>query len=362
MATSTNQYRPNYAIPPGWVIEERLTALGISHAEFARRCDRSAKLISEIVSGKAPIEPRTALQFEKVLGVDASILLGIEADYRLHQGRQAETRVASDSAVWAKAFPMNQLVKRGGIGKPSSCGEAVSALLSFFGVASIRAWQTKYNTAHIAYRHSPSFKSDEPALTTWLRLAEINALGQRCADYDESGFKRALKRIRDLTRMPVEEALTEARELCNSVGVALALVEPLPKMRLSGAAWWLSSRRPIIALSVRHKTDDHLWFSLFHESAHILHHGKKRVFVDEITANGEDFEAEADTWAADFLVPRSAWREFVKASAYNEKEVRLFAEQQGVAPGIVVARLQHEKRLRWNRLNDLKVRFQWSQP
>ena len=82
-----NQYRPDYAAPPGWVLAERLSTQGISRAEFACRCDLSAKLISEIISGKAPIEPKTALQFERVLGVDADIWLGIERDYQLHQIR-----------------------------------------------------------------------------------------------------------------------------------------------------------------------------------------------------------------------------------------------------------------------------------
>lgn len=84
MATATNQFRPEYAVPPGLVLEERLEVQGISHAEFARRCGCSPKLISEIIAGKASLEPETALQFEKVLGVDASIWLGIEADYQLH--------------------------------------------------------------------------------------------------------------------------------------------------------------------------------------------------------------------------------------------------------------------------------------
>ena len=79
------QYRPDYAVPSGSILEERLAAHGISHAEFARRCGRSAKLISEIIAGKAPLEPATALQFEKVLGVDAGIWLGIEKDYQLHR-------------------------------------------------------------------------------------------------------------------------------------------------------------------------------------------------------------------------------------------------------------------------------------
>ena len=79
MGTAPNQYQPDYAVRPGWIIEERLAAQGISHAEFARRCGRSPKLISEIIAGTAPIAPKTALQFEKVLGLDAGIWLGIEA-------------------------------------------------------------------------------------------------------------------------------------------------------------------------------------------------------------------------------------------------------------------------------------------
>ena len=83
--TDTNYaFRPDYAIPPGWVLAERLKAHNISHAEFARRCGRSAKLIGLIISGKAPVDPTTAFDFDRVLGVDAENWLGIEADYRLH--------------------------------------------------------------------------------------------------------------------------------------------------------------------------------------------------------------------------------------------------------------------------------------
>ena len=92
MTTATNQYHPDYAVPPGWVLRERLAVERISQAEFARRCGRSAKLISEIISGKAPLEPETALQFERVLGVDASIWLGIESDYQLHRAREGRRR------------------------------------------------------------------------------------------------------------------------------------------------------------------------------------------------------------------------------------------------------------------------------
>ena len=96
MTNAAYAYEPDNAIPPGWVLAERLEAHNISHAEFARRCGRSAKLISEIIAGKAPVEPETALEFERVLGVDAGIWLGIEADYCLHPVKPADNNVRRD--------------------------------------------------------------------------------------------------------------------------------------------------------------------------------------------------------------------------------------------------------------------------
>lgn len=92
MTTETNQYRPDYAVPPGSILKEHLEARGISRAEFARRCGRSAKLISEIIAGKAPVTPETAREFEKVSGVDADIWIGIEKDYQLYRARESEAK------------------------------------------------------------------------------------------------------------------------------------------------------------------------------------------------------------------------------------------------------------------------------
>ena len=359
MANPTNQYSPDYAVPPGWVLEERLAVQGLSHADFARRCGRSSKLISEIISGKAPLEPETALQFEKVLDVDASVWLGLESNYKLYRARENEAEDAAASSEWVRAFPVGELVTRGVLQRPKSEADAVNKLLSFFRVGSISAWTARYGRANVAYRHSPSFKSDEAALATWLRLGELEAEHQDCADYGRSRFTKAAKQVRSLTREEVGEALQRATELCNQAGVALALVQPLPKTALSGAAWWLSPRKAVIQLSARHKSDDHLWFSFFHEAAHILLHSKKSVFVDEATGDGNDIEAEANQWAASTLVPRREWERFVATSPRSKQAVRTFAGQQGIAPGIVVGMLQHAGLIPWSYLNGLKNRLEW---
>lgn len=356
MATVTYRYEPDYAVPPGWILEERLEDRQISHAEFARRCGRSAKLISEIIAGKAPIEPVTALQFEKVLGLDASVWLGMETDYRLHQEREAEKARSEELEEWSKAFPVTELVKREEMPKPSSSSDRVSSLLSFFGVATVEAWQNRQKQLRVAYRHSPSFKSNDYALATWLRLGEIEAERAECADYNEPKFRQSLARIRRLTAAQSAQQLDEAQRLCREAGVVLAIVKPLPKTALSGVAWWLTPRKAVIQLSARHKKDDHLWFSLFHEAAHLLLHSKRSIFIDERNGKIAETDTQADKWAADFLVPPADWKRFTTARPrFSRRAVLQFAKQQGIAPSIVVGRLQYEKHIPWDHLNDLRV-------
>ncbi len=90
MAATVYPYQPDYAVPPGEVLAERIEIWGMSQAEFARRCGRSPKLISRIIAGVAPVTPATARQLEGASGLDARIWLGIEADYRLHLEREKE--------------------------------------------------------------------------------------------------------------------------------------------------------------------------------------------------------------------------------------------------------------------------------
>ena len=361
MVTITNQYRPDYAVPPGEILNERIKSQGISQAELARRCGHSAKLISEIINGKAPLKPGIALQLEKVLNVDASIWLNLETDYRLYKAREIEAGEAVEAAAWLKQFPVKELVKRGIFHKPESDVEAISHVLSFFGIGSVKAWKLKYESANVVYRHSQSFKSDQTALATWLRIGELEAEQQECADYNEMRFKRALRKIRELTRSPIGDALDQAQHLCNQSGVALTLVKPLPKTALSGAAWWLSPQKTVIQLSARHKTDDHLWFSLFHESAHILLHSRKAIFMDSANGESTGIEAEANDWASNMLIPRSSWKRFIATFLFDKASVQSFAEEQGIAPGIIVGMLQHERLIPWSHMNGLKVRLEWKQ-
>lgn len=357
------QYTPDHACPPGQLIEEYLGELDISARELARRCGRSGKLISEIVAGKAPIEPETALQLERVLDVPASIWINMEANFQLHQARETETETLASQSQWAKMFPLNELSDRGLISLSSNKSEQVSNLLKFFGVGSVKACEERIeDLMAVDFRTSSSFKNDDLALAVWLRIGELKAQAMETKEYDRDAFLNALKEIRELTLISVDKALPKLREKCAAAGVVFVLEKPFSKVRASGVSRWLSPRKALIQQTFRHLSDDHFWFTFFHECAHILLHSRKEIFIDMNKGPGTGDplqEAEANAWAADFLIPSKAMRKFIAGFQGSEDEIRRFASKQGIAPGIVVGQLQHSGVIGFSELNRFKTRYEW---
>jgi Zn-dependent peptidase ImmA (M78 family) len=121
----------------------------------------------------------------------------------------------------------------------------------------------------------------------------------------------------------------------------------------------LNPNKALIQLSLRYKTNDHLWFTFFHEAGHIVKHGKRDVFIESDQDKGAK-ESEADLFSADFLIPRNEYNTFVQTGIFGEARIRAFSESIGIAPGIVVGRLQHDQKLPPNALNSLKQRYEWT--
>ena len=347
-------------------MEEHIEALRLSQGEFAEHCGFSPESVTEIVAGKGPIDPETARVLGRVTGLDATVWLKLESTYR---DKLSELGENEELWEWARRFPVKELVQRGDVSEFSLKADSMARMFSFFDVWSVDALRDKYGEASVAYRHSPSFKSSRPELATWLRLGEIEAEQTDCPEYDMEAFLGSLQDIRSLTASDEQGLYEKTRHICLQAGVVLLFIKPVQRAALSGASWWLSPEKPVIQLSARHRTDDHLWYSLFHEAAHILLHDSESIFIDGIIGKPADeateeseAESQADDWAQDFLVPQSDWDSFFGTFSGSAREVRNFASEQGISPGIVVGRLQHEGTLRWSSLNSLKRKLVWTGP
>ena len=355
----TTEYRPNTVSAPGETLLDLLDERGLSQAELARRLDRPIKTVNEIVKGKAAIVPETALQLEQALGVPAEFWLTREARYREWIARREADEELRQQVPWLRDLPLKEMRAFNWIASGTTRAETVRACLSFFGVASVEAWRATYERPLAAFRASSKVKKQPGAVAAWLRQGEREAAGINCEPFDADKFREALGAIRALTCEPDPGKFVPGlRDLCKECGVAVVFV-PAPKgCPASGATKWLSAEKALILLSLPYKTNDQLWFTFFHEAAHILLHGKSLVFVEDFGAVGGDDEKEreANQFARDFLIPKGLSERLVDLRITHDA-VRDFAKDAGIAPGIVVGRLQREKLAPWTHLNDLKVRF-----
>jgi HTH-type transcriptional regulator / antitoxin HigA len=358
-----NEYTPDRVAPPGDTLQEVLDDRDMSQVELADRTGRSKKMINEIIKGKAPITADTAIQLERVLGVPATFWSNLERNYQDWLARKQEEELLRASTGWVREMPVRFLEQQGWIEERSSKPEKVRELLNYFGVASPAEWRQVFAVPQASFRHSVRFQSDPGALAAWLRAGELEAQRIRCGEFDREGFQCALRSARALTTTGPDEFVPRLTELCAGVGVAVAFVREVPRSRASGATRWISSSKALIQLSLRYKTDDHLWFTFFHEAGHILLHGKRLVFIEEGKASTGQEEEEANRFAADLLIPPEALAELrpiVVARRLSKERVLGFARELGIAPGIVVGRLQHEGWLPHSYLNGLKLRLEWA--
>jgi HTH-type transcriptional regulator/antitoxin HigA len=356
-------FSPDYGTAPGATLRDILEKLGLTQADLAERTGRPKKTINEIVQGKAAITPETALQFERVLGVPASLWNNLERSYRAAQARQDEGASLAEYAPWLKTLPVKEIVKRGWIKAHKDQVEQIREVLTFFGVAFPRAWDEVWAEARkvTALRQGQSRQIDFGTIAVWLRKGEIEGRTLACASYEEIKFREALEYLRRLTTaMKPKQYCSEIQARCAAAGVAVVFVPELPRLRVFGAARWLSSDKALIQLSLYYKREDQLWFSFFHEAGHILLHGRRDIFIDLDSSESDKQEAEANRFASDHLIPANEYVRFLKRGNLSAPAIQNFAQHIGISPGIVVGRLQHDRHLEFSHLNHLKRRLEWS--
>jgi Zn-dependent peptidase ImmA (M78 family) len=250
-------------------------------------------------------------------------------------------------------------MKKGWIPKTKDKIVQLKEVLRFFGIATPEQWEATWRDYQVAYRQTQRFESCAESVSAWLRKGEIEARQIACAPFSMKRFQEVLDEIREMTIKEPDAFQPRLVDLCSSAGVAVVFVPELPKTGVYGATRWAGDKA-IIQLSLRYKSNDHLWFTFFHEAGHIVKHGRKEIFIEGIGLDCEK-EKEADMFACNRLIAPLDYKRFLESwDGQSLAPIETFAKQINIAPGIVVGRLQYEKRLLNSHGNKLKVFYQWS--
>ncbi len=339
------------ATPPGATIKEQLNYRGMSQKEFAARMDMSEKHISKLINGEVQLTAETAIRLEMVLGIPAKFWNNLEAIYR-EKIIKAEAENAMDADVEiAKQFPYSEMANFGWIPVTRDTKEKVINLRKYFEVVELSLLGSEQIT-RIACRRLAITEKSDLALMAWTQEAKIKARDIQTAPINIKGLISTMQDIRKMTVLKPKDFCPQVKEHLADCGIALVFLPHLKGSFLQGASF-MDGNKIVVGLTARGRDADKFWFSLFHELAHIV-----LGHVGQPNGTSEDDEKTADKWAGDTLILSEDFDVFKRKKDYTKKSVLQFAKAQGIAPGIVVGRMQLEGMIEYSMLNDLKEKYE----
>lgn len=356
-----DNFSPDWYSAPGETVLDFLEEKNLSISDFAFQMAENIENSQKLISGRVKINLEIAQKLEKVLGAPAKFWINRESQYREDIARYKSKFSSVEDQAWLDEIPVKDMIRFGWIDKTNFQVNKIGECLNFFSMPNIEAWREYYNPIFqmTAYRTSLSFDSQSGVVAAWLRQGEIEGNKLECKPWSPAKFKLALPKIRSLTtQKDPTKFLPQLVDLCADCGVATVIVRAPSGCRASGATRFISDTKALLLLSFRYLSDDHFWFTFFHEAGHLLLHGKKATFLESSDFLSSNDEQEANEFAATVVIPHEFQSEFLNLRV-NGREVVRFARRAGICPGLVVGQLQHLGLIRRNQLNNLKRRFRW---
>lgn len=344
--------------PPGDTIQETIDTIGMSQAELAERMGRPKEKLNDIIKGREPITMKTAILLDRVLGIPVSFWMEREREYRIELSQIEQQEFLESCFDWLNKFPVRELKKMNWLPDVPDKAAIADALLRFFGIASPQQWEDIYlkEAVATAFKISLANTQSPHAISAWIRIGEHKSATQKLPEFDKSAFTSALDEIKDLVIHQPEDFKDQLQQICARCGVAVLYTPCLPKAPISGATWW-KGKNPIIQLTGRYKTNDSFWFAFYHEAAHILKHGKKEIFLEDLQGSpiDEEKEQEANVFAQKYLFPAVAFERLVAIKPFNDQHIMEFAARYQTHPAIIVGQMQHSKSIEYHQFNYFKV-------
>ena len=326
---------------PGEFIRDELKVRRWTQGDLATILKRPLPTVNRILQGKHGIMPEMAIALGQVFGTEPELWLDRESRYRLSLADDVDPDIRRRAQLYELA-PINDLKKRGWINPDGGIDQTESAVLDLLNIKSVD--QEPKVTA--ATRKS---RAEIVELTTaqraWCFRAMDVARTQSVATFTGRRMDACESALRELATEP--DLAAGVSETLSGFGIRFVIVEHLTGTKIDGATLWLSSKEPVIAMSLRYDRIDYFWFTLFHELSHVRHKDDLSLDAEPEAENSDQskpaFEVRADKEATELLVPPKQLKAFVKQAApdFTADAVNEFAESIGLHPGIVVGQLQH---------------------
>lgn len=327
------------AFPVGEYLADELEARGWTQADFAEVLDRPAQFVSEVISGKKEITRESATQIAAALGTSAEFWLTLQDRYFLWRQSQDAAATARIEDVRLRArlkelAPVGVMRSRGFI--TSTEPRQILAELEELGLGGALPLVAKRSDA------------DRPLSQTqlaWAACVRSKGASAAVGEFSDEGLRALAASLARTLKVPADFEGLPARFA--RVGVRLVYLEAFPSARMDGCSILAGDQVPVIGISGRGKRLDKVLFTILHEAAHLAAghlSSDRQLIVDEEGMPVGALEDEANSLAAQWV-----WHSPLSPppASITRGWVQREAQRHGVAPILVIGRLQREGRVPW---------------
>ncbi|KPM48333.1 ImmA/IrrE family metallo-endopeptidase [Jiulongibacter sediminis] len=358
MYSSLVKLNPNWLSHPGQSLYDVLEEKRMSPDSLAEKIKVDLNEIQEILKGQKDITDSVATKLENELGIPQKFWLSRQRQYKEFK----QVFLKNQEKAWLDSLPIKDMIKFGWLSGVKS--ELTDQCLDFFNLKQVpQSLDSSANFAQggVRFRTSTKYEAHIGSTNVWIRQGERCAEKIECNEWNLELLCDKLESMRALCNVKKpNEYIPKLKEICAECGIILVVIRPTSGCRASGATKFLPSGKALILMSFRHKSDDHFWFTFFHEIGHLIYHNsQQRTFVDEDSNWQENLnleEQEANKFSGDLLIPYSILPELSKMKRDKRTIVRM-ALKLGVSPGILIGQMQHHNIIDFSYLNGYKRRY-----
>lgn len=350
---------------PGELLLSELSARGMRQKELSVRTGMTEKHISTIVSGSKPISVSFGRKLDIALGDEIGTWAKRQADYDNYMARlKEENDITSDETNVYKRLSevVDHFIEKGIM--HNNCGDAekILQLRRIFCVNNLTVIpQITYNAAYRAQIRKDT-RIDPYILFAWQRMCELQTSGiQIDVPFDKSKLADSIPLIKQqMFEKNAKKMTATLKAIFASCGIAFDVVYNFRRAPVQGFIKQIDCNRIILCVTIRGKSADRFWFSLFHEIGHLLNDDQGTRFVD-FESVGSDMEEAADNYARDTLLDPELYSTFIETGHYHSLDaIKEFAATVDVPYWVIIGRLHKDEYLEWGYLSHETPSFKWA--
>jgi len=348
------EYNDTIAFHPGYYIKEIVDESGLTQEDFAKRLDTTPKNLSLLVRGEQSLSIDIAMKLSRMIGISVNYWLNLQnsydaliAQFKSEEELQEERKVFEylDYKYFKDNYGLPDLPRRK--------DEQIKRVREFLHVATLSVFTKRDMAVNFRSSTEEIAESSTVKANMMVQIATNKALKVEAPKFNKKKFEEAVEYALTLTKKH-DEFYPLIREAFREAGVIFVILPNMLGSKINGATKKVGDNI-MLMVTDRRLNADTFWFTLFHEIGHIINGDYGNSFDKE---KGVQEEA-ADKYAEDMLIPLENYQEFLSKRRFDIQSIRNFANQINRDPGIVLGRLQNDRKVGFDdwTLNPLRHKY-----